>query len=142
MKFLNKKQTKAILNKLKSQFGISFKPNFLFSQIKDRIFITSQELKNLNLSNYKINNIGLYFGRLVNNKIRLTIEGTQLVGKYANKNILKLKKPDKWLNGKNIKTNKTFKDFVIIQYKKDFLGSGQFKNNQIINFIPKYRRVK
>ena len=142
MNVLNKDQTKNILDKLKTQYNISIKPKFLFIQDKDRIFITSKEFKNLNLSLYNINNIGLYFGRLVKDKIRLTIDATQLIGKYATKNILELNSSEEWLKGKNIKANKTLKDFVIIKHKQDFLGSGKYKNNRIINFVPKYRRIK
>jgi len=118
MKFLSKKQTNKILKKLKDQFGISLKPNFLFIQIKDRLFITSKKFENLDLKIYNINNIGLYFGRLVKDKIRLTIDATQLIGKYATKNIFELNSPKEWLEGKNIKTEKKFKGFVILNIKK------------------------
>lgn len=145
LKLLTKKEAKFVINKIKKQFSIkNLNLDYLFFRNKeDKIFLVSRKLKQLNLKKLNINSIGLYFAK-VNKEIRLSIEGSQLIGKLATKNILELnnKEANKWLQGNNIKTSKEFKGFVIIKNKEDYLGCGKFKTGEILNYVPKERRIK
>ena len=48
--------------------------------------------RKLDLSKFRINSFGLYFGKIENSGIRLSIPGTQLIGKSADKNIIEIDK--------------------------------------------------
>ena len=145
LKFLNKKESGRILNKIKEQFGIK-KLDFDYGILQNkqgRIFLISKDINKVDLSRLRINELGLYVARL-DKGLRLTIEGSQLFGKYATKNIYEVngEEANSWLQGNEIDCSKEFNGFVIVKYKDNYLGSGKCKNNKILNFIPKERRIK
>ena len=74
----------------------------------------------------------------------MSIEGSQIIGKMATKNIYKM--PDKdlkeWLNGLDLETDDNSIGYKLIKNKDDFYGVGYFRDNKIRNFIPRYRRIK
>ena len=146
LKVLNKKQTKEIINKLKKQYEIKeLTLDYIFLiNTNNKIYIINKDLKKLDQSKLRINSIGLYFAALDKQKrIRLTIEGTQLIGKKATKNVLEIqpKELKEWIKGYDLKTEKNLKDFIIIKYKNYFLGSGLFTKGIVKNFISKARRL-
>jgi len=147
LKFLNKKQSKEIIDKLKQQYNIKdLKLDYIFMINNDnKIYITNKDIAKLDTSNLRIDSIGLYFAAIDNSKrIRLTIEGSQLIGKKANINILELtkKQATEWIKGLDISTDKELKGYVIIKYKSYFLGSGFYSDNTIKNFVSKSRRLQ
>ncbi|KAF0138537.1 MAG: hypothetical protein FD122_3773, partial [Stygiobacter sp.] len=109
-----------------------------------RIFILTKHDSNSSIEKLNINTVGLYFANQGDNSLRLTIEGTQLIGPLATKNVIEIRKEEvqPWMRGESL--NKTIQEteFVIIKYGKDYLGSGRKSNDTIANFIPKSRRIK
>ena len=91
-----------------------------------------------------MHHLGLYIGKIESGEIRLSIEGSQLIGPTAKKNVLEIteKQVRNWLRGQNLETNSKQKAFVILKHKKDFLGSGKMKKGKVINSVPKIRRIK
>src|SRR3989338_7405418 len=87
----------------------------------------------------------LDYGFLENNKgIRLSIEGSQIIGSKAAKNIIELNEGETKLWFKGVDLEKDCKDcsgFVILKHKGDFLGTGKCTNNKILNYVGKTRRV-
>lgn len=143
-KILTKKEVKQLLNKIKQQYNISnLDLDYIFFKSKDRIYLISKEFSKADLENLRINSLGLYFAN-IRDKLRLTIEGSQIIGPLAKANVLEITETQlkEYFKGNNLKTNKNFKDFVILKYNDKFLGVGKYKDNQIINFFPKERRVK
>ena len=108
-----------------------------------KIFLISRDINKIDLSKLRINELGLYVARL-DKELRLTIEGSQLFGKYVTKNVYEIGKEKvfSWLNGNDITCDKEFDGFVIIKNKDDFLGTGKYKEGKILNYIPKERRIK
>ena len=96
------------------------------------------------VENININKLGLYFGKIEHNEIRLSIEGSQIVGEKATKNILEISKEDsrEWLRGFDLETNENLSGFVIIKNNNDFYGTGKIKEGRILNFVPKGRKLK
>jgi NOL1/NOP2/fmu family ribosome biogenesis protein len=143
MKILNKKQIKNILNELKEYYGIKeLKIDYAFLQNnKDKLYIISKDFDNIT-TNMRINGLGLYF---LNNSrgLRLSIEGSQIVGKNATDHIHKLNNKDikLWLNGQDLDCKDLY-GYYLIKNKKDFYGVGYAKDGRMKNFIPKYRRIK
>lgn len=121
--------------------------NIYINNKKNKVYITNKKIdENLaKISNY----IGIYFGKLKRNeKIHLSIEGSQLVGKFANKNIAIVDDENlkKYLEGQNCYAkeliNCEINNFVLIKNEDDFYGSGILRKNNIIeSFVPKSRRI-
>jgi len=138
----NNKKIKEFHKILKEQFGFQGKLDYVFLFKKDKIYIISKDLDKLSIDKLNINTSGLYIAKQEAAGIRLSIEGSQLIGPNCSKNILKLEDPTDWMQGNNASVNEKLKSNVLISYKKDFLGSGIYKKNKILNFIPKSRRIK
>ena len=153
-KILNKKEIKKILAIIKTQWNAEPELDYaFFLSEKDRVYIVNKEIGDYDLSRLRINSVGIYFGELFNGTLRLSIEGAQIVGPSAKRNVAELKDEEikKWLNGQDITndecrmTNDEFGElsgFVIIKNKKDFYGCGKVTGERILNFVPKIRRVK
>lgn len=142
-KILNSREKKSILKQLEKQYSIkSLKLYHIFLQRKDKIYMINRDFANISLYDLRINSIGLNFCTLANDEVRLSVEGSQIVGPLAKKNVLNTKAINKWLSGNNLKTKKSLNGFIIIKHKDDFYGVGRFKQGIILNFIPKERRIK
>ncbi len=145
MKILNKKEINEILDKIKEQYGIKeLKLDYVFLQnTKDKILITNRNIANIDLKKLRVDNIGLYFCSLEKDGIRLSIEGSQLIGKFAKKNIANLNKEEitKWMKGEDININEEIEGYVIIKNNDDYFGTGKYKEGKILNFVSKSRRL-
>ncbi len=154
--FLNKKRLKKINEKLKEYYNSTFslEENFFILRGKD-LYIISRDLLLLeDFESLKDVSSGLYVGELYeDNFLRLSVEGTQILGEKASKNVLELDDCDwkQWMMKMNIKSEK-FKSykkaFYIIKHKNkstnkyDYFGVGLIKEDTLYNYIPKNRAVK
>jgi NOL1/NOP2/fmu family ribosome biogenesis protein len=91
---------------------------------------------------------GMYFGRLKRNeKIQLSVEGSQFVGKLANKNIAIVDDENisRYMEGLECKWSKLINcevnNFVLIKNENDFFGSGILREDKIESLVPKARRI-
>ncbi|MFH1770706.1 MAG: hypothetical protein ABH828_04055 [archaeon] len=144
LKILNSKEKKNILKVLKEQFNYKEKPDYVFLQnSNDRIYVIHRDMEKMDLKKLRIDSIGIYFATLMPEGIRLSIEGSQIVGKTAKKNILELNKEqfENWLKGADFDIETKLKNFVLVKYKGDFLGCGKVKDGKLLNYVPKARRL-
>ncbi len=145
LKILSRKKIKEITSAIKKQWGADFNPDLVFlMNNQGKIFLVNKEAFNLPLEKLKINSIGLYFGELKNNDLRLSIEGSQMIGDKAKKNFVELTKQQamQWLKGQDIEIKGNYTGFVILRQNNDFLGTGKYKHGKVLNFVPKARRFK
>jgi NOL1/NOP2/fmu family ribosome biogenesis protein len=145
IKILNKKEIKLILEIARKQWGCELGLDYAWLEKDDgSIFLMNKEFVQLDLQKLRVNSYGLYFGEIKNGSLRLSIEGSQIAGKLATKNVLELsdEEIDKWLHGEELKTDYPSDEFVIIKNGNDFFGTGKVKDGKIVNFIPKGRRLK
>ena len=144
---LKDKEKKEIFEKLNEQFGISKIEGALFRIGAERIRLFTGELteKELNafLEHIRIEGIGVSILKEERGEIRLSIEGVQILGSQATKNIFQLRDEqlESWMHGEDIQQKNEQKGFVIMKYKDDFLGSGKLSAEKISNFVPKPRRL-
>jgi len=149
--FISEKQKKEILKLISQQFEIEnlTLPHIFVKDTNDRVFIINQKIREIELKDYKIESIGLYFLKLVHNEVRLSMEGSYIIGKQAKKNILEINNEQlkDWMQGKDIKLenqqlkeNNNLNGFIIIKYNNDFLGEGKLKESTVLNYVPKERR--
>ncbi len=145
LKILNKKEVKLILKKIKENFDIkNIDFNYGILRNKDgKIFLISKDINKVNLNKLRVNEIGLYIAKF-DKELRLTIEGTQLFGRFCNKNVYEVDKEIaySWMSGRDIPCAKEFKGFVIVKYDNNYLGTGKWKDDKILNYIPMERRIK
>ena len=145
-KVLNSKEVKVILNWLKEHYGIKelkIEGTFLKST-KDKIYLSTRKIGELEPKSLRINLIGMYFAKQEKNGVRLSIEGSQLIGPKAIKNVAELNNDqmNSWVRGDDLDYEADLTGFVIIKYKDDFFGVGNYKEGKILNYVPKERRIK
>jgi len=122
MLFLNTRQIKEITKKLKNQFGFDGKLDFAFlKSTKNKIYIVTKDIGNIEYEELRMDTMGNYFGT-DEDDIRLSIEGSQLVGPFSTKNILDLNEEQmqQWFHGEDVEIQGV-NGFHIIKYKSDYL---------------------
>lgn len=144
MGILNKKEVTKILEELKDYYGIK-ELNIdyaFFRDNHDKVHIISNDYKRLDTKDLRVNGFGLYFLD-VSKGLRLSIEGSQIIGKKAAKNIHELNNEElkDWLRGYDLDCD-DIHGYKLIKNKNDFYGVGFASKNKIKNFIPKSRRIK
>jgi len=140
---LNKKEAKKILELIKKQWDADFVTDKIFLKNQNDIFLVNRDVFSINLDTIRINSLGLYFGELFDYKLRLSIEGSQLIGPIAKENVVEINENElrQWLRGENIIKQTNANSYVIIKHRNDFFGCGKAKENLILNYVPKVRRI-
>jgi len=146
LNILNKKEIKRILELIKEQWGVKLSLDVVFLKSnKEKLYIAGKEVFTIDLKKLRVNSLGLYFGELRESTLRLSIEGSQIVGPKATKNVIELTDEElkTWLKGGNIvlRTGNSYSNFVIIEHKNDFFGCGKYSNGKLLNYFPKVRRI-
>lgn len=148
LKIFSEKEKKEFEKKLNSQFGIEKVEGLILQRGAERIFfyqgsLTPDQIKDLEHT-LPIERVGTYIGKEFHGEIRLSIEGTHIFKDQITKNIFELneQQADDWMKGREILIKTGKKDFLIIKYKNEFLGTGKASAEKITNFIPKNRRLK
>ncbi|MBN1644638.1 hypothetical protein JW851_01180 [Candidatus Woesearchaeota archaeon] len=144
LRILPGREIKFFRKYIQEQWGADFKEDFaFFMNTKNKICLAAKDIGKIDLDKLKINTIGMYFGEYRKEKLRLSIEGSQLIGPLAKKNVVEI--PDAfvplWLKGIDIAFKAKGNDFVIIKNKSDFMGCGKIQEDKILNFVPKARRL-
>lgn len=144
MQILNTREIKKLLIEIEQIYNIgNLKLEYIFlKNNKNKVFILSKDFKDLDTKKLHVNNLGLYFCKIETDGIRLSIEGSQLIGNKSDKNInLNKTEVGEWVRGEDIKKNNE-NGYFIIKHNGDFYGTTKVKNNILRNFIPKHRRIR
>jgi NOL1/NOP2/fmu family ribosome biogenesis protein len=144
LEVLNSKETKEITRHLREQFGFDGKLSFVFLRNnKERIYITTRNIENIDLKSLRIDSMGLYFAKIYSDGLRLTIEGTQLIGPKCRKNVVSISLGQKhdWLLGKDIPVGTKDNCFILLRWNNDYLGCAKVKNGVALNSVPSARTL-
>lgn len=145
LKILSGKEIKEIHQMLKERYEFDKKLNYGFLMSgKGRIWICSREIGEMNLKGLNIEAVGLYFCYR-EKALRLSIEGAQLIGQGAKKNVIELdrKQVQKWIRGFDLETKQKAEDgYVILRAGEDIIGCGKYKEGKILNIVRTSRRIK
>ena len=146
IKIFNSREKKKLLEELSTTYGIKqLNMDDIFLETpKGRIYITNRDIEKLPSQKLRINSLGLYFAMRDRIGLRLSVEGSQIIGKQATKNILELTdaQANGWFSGKDIQIESELKGFVLVKHKQDFLGCGNLTNGILHNYLGKERRIK
>ena len=152
---LNSKEKKHFLQLLEEQYGYNkgLDQDLLVNKNKQRYYLINPEVLEFPLDEYRVETIGLYFATLMpEGVLRLTIDGSQMIGPYATKNLLDISDNQKkeWIRGHNLELNTKLSGWLILRSKAkrgyDYLGCGKVVHKDgtisIHNYIPKARYVR
>lgn len=143
--FMGSRDVKVFLKAVEDQYGAvpAVFSECAFSQNKERISMVSRDLDKIQFERLRINSLGLYIAELKNGQLRLGMEGAQLVGPVAKKNVCEISTDQlkAWLQGHDLSVEGDFSGFVILKHNDDYVGSGKFKEGLILNYVPKARRL-
>lgn len=143
-KILNTKETKEMYGMLEHQFGCRVKLEHGFAiNTKNRVYAFNKEIFDVKIDSIRLNSLGMYFAEIANDEIRPSIEGSQIVGKYASKNVVELSEEEalRIFKGEDLEKETNCEGFVILKRENDFLGTGKVKGDRILNFVSKARRI-
>ncbi len=148
---LNTRDIKSIKEQLRAQFGYAFEEEYVYLRNeKNRLFLTTRDMANVNLDALRVDRIGLYVAELSDNEVRLSKEGAQLLvedarkGKKEVQNCLSLSKEEveQYFLGQDIPRDLGREArFVILLHGRDVLGCAKYKEGKILNFHPKIHRA-
>jgi NOL1/NOP2/fmu family ribosome biogenesis protein len=144
---VKKVNAKEVEELIKENYGseISLESFNVFIRKDQKVFLAS---KGLPVSLIEKSDYLLHFGTIKRNrKIQLSVEGSQLVGKTAKKNIVILDEENvsKFVEGLYAKPKElvdcSIGNFVLVKHGNDFFGSGVLREGYIEGYIPKERRI-
>ena len=149
LKILNTREKKDLFKEINEQYGIekSILDKYEYLERSDKIWLTTRCALSKDLSDLKMEGIGMLFARR-SATLKLTTNAIQLFGKHATKNILELDNADaqNYLRGldlENISSREKFiSSYVIVKFGNDYLGCAIYKDNRVKNQLPKQRRIK
>ena len=148
IKIYNKKEKAQVESILHEHFGIDSIPGMVVKRGEERLFLftgsfSEKDIELLQKCTF-IERMGVYFAKITENEVRLSIEGSQILKEQINKNIfsLNLSQAEEWMKGHELPIKTGSHGFLIMKHDSDFLGTGKASEEKIGNFIPKNRRLR
>jgi NOL1/NOP2/fmu family ribosome biogenesis protein len=128
-------QANKVIEFLKEQFGVDLDFEFTVKGKRKVYAMKKCDLKLRSLQD------GIYFGKIEEDGLRLSIEGSFLVGKIAKKGIVEVNDEQaiRWLKGEELEI--PYRGYCILKWGEYFIGCGKGNGNKILNFVSKDRRV-
>jgi NOL1/NOP2/fmu family ribosome biogenesis protein len=142
---LKSKEVKQLHSLLEKQFGLKKNLDYLFFiNNKNKIYIIDRDFTKIYTEKLRISSLGLYFAEQNKSRLRLSIEGSELIGMHCTNNILDLDQEQarNWLKGLDLDLDIKKREFLLIKHKEDFLGCGKAVENKVLNYVPKNRRLR
>ncbi len=173
--FLSNKDSKKIVEDIEERWGCDLKvilKEYSFNITdKKKVHLFKRQPSTINLQSLYPTTVGIYVASTKDKGVRLTVEGSQLIGPLATKNVLEItvEQAQQWIRGNDLTvegtgltidgSNQTADDrrdnrlpvtsrqppvtngFVIIKCNTDFMGCGCLKENTILNYLAKTRRI-
>lgn len=130
---------------LTKHYGIHKIPGYRFVRSgQKRIRLISEAALSLLSEVPYTGTTGLYIGEYSPRGVRLSMDGAQLLGHHASKQIARLtaKEADSWLQGESINYEDEQRGYVIVVHGHDVLGCGNLSQGVLHNYVPKIRRTK
>lgn len=141
-------EKKSFVEELNERFGVKDIPGVLIMRGRERLFLFSggfdgRELKKIE-ERVIVERAGVYFAKIVDDKMKLSIEGVNVLKDQISKNIFEMddKSTEDWIKGRDLNIKTGLNGFLAMKNGKDFFGIGKASENKIGNFIPKSRRLK
>ncbi len=144
VKILNSKEKREILDAIKSQWDADWKPDHALARnSQDKYMLITRDLGGVDWERLRISSVGMYVAEMHDGRVRLSVEGSQLVGPLAKRNVVTIGRGTlmEWMKGRDIEVEGSFEGHVIVRCGDLFAGTGAFKEGTILNHVPKSRRL-
>jgi len=147
---LNSKARKAFYSLLRETYGIPADWEFdgiIFKSEKNKYYLLHRKFIDVSEKNLRTRLLGIYIAEVNNyGEIRLSFEGSGIVGPHATKNVLELTQEQmkSVMSGEDFEIEGEFAQYQILLFKDSmnhYLGCAKIKNGVLLNFVPKSRRV-
>ncbi len=145
MKFLNKKEKEELKAKIRNSWNAEIEIEEIAMSGEKKMWLVSRQAAIANTQKLRMESIGSYFAKYdKRGDLRLSIEGSIIVGPKAKKNVVELtdKELALWVRGINLDTKTGIEGYVILKKGKDYFGCGKAFEKGILNHVPKERRIK
>ncbi len=139
---LDQKELARLKRRLLERYGIAEVPHVIVRSGKRKYRAATKEAIEI----MKAWLVGVYIMKETPFGLMLSIEGTQLLGPLAKKNVFEISQEmiDGWMRGEDIEIgarNELERGLVIIRCGNLYLGSGLYDGQRIKNLLPKARKV-
>jgi NOL1/NOP2/fmu family ribosome biogenesis protein len=143
---INSRDLKVLGQKIEAQYGYTGDFKYVVFVTEERkYYVATREVEPyFDKKKIRIERIGVYFGQDLHGELRLSIEGSQMIGPHATRNVIELTpaQRDDWMLGKDVMlADELPQQFHIIRCGSDFLGSGKCKKGVLLNYVPKERYI-
>jgi NOL1/NOP2/fmu family ribosome biogenesis protein len=145
LSFLNSHELREINAALEKQWGTELSKDYAYVLRKDGdLFMVNRDVDRVDLAKLNINSLGLYIGEFRGGEFRPGIEGSQLFGPLAKRNVVSISKEQlaKWLAGEELDIDADASGYILLKHENDFVGCGRLVEGKLSNFVPKVRRVR
>jgi len=152
---LNTREKKKIVDDLRELYGFAGEiEGALLISSNYRLYLLTKEIAMIDQDEQKelrIDTAGLYIGTKETSGIRLSIEGSQIVGPHSKKHVLEIdeKHLESWVKGEDFELSKeeqkktgNEEGFFIIKFGNDYMGCCQIKKGNVRSLVSKERRLK
>jgi NOL1/NOP2/fmu family ribosome biogenesis protein len=147
---LNSKARKTFYALLRETYGLHDDWEFeglLFKTEKGKYYLLDRKFIDVAEKGLRTRLLGIYIAEVNNyGEIRLSFEGSDIVGPHATKNIVMLDETQMKavMSGQDFEIEGEYTKYQLLIYEdtmKHYLGCSKIKNGTLFNFVPKSRRV-
>lgn len=155
MRFLNGKEKKRFYKQLGEQYGFEGDLGCeIVLSTSGKYYLLTRDAAEFPYEALRVESSGLYIAKQEKDGLRVSVEGSQLIGPSCTKNLIELNDEEhhEWIRGREVDLSTDVTGWVILTHtnsitlKKDFLGGGKMvhKNDRIVihNYVPKTRYVR
>lgn len=143
MDFLNSKQKKLWFKQLEDEYGYSGPTDMVvWTPGNDKFYVVTRSIDEIPFQDMRIKHAGLYVANNQSGELRLTMDGAMLFGPHCVKqHAITDSQKDQWMKGENIAYDGEEEGFLIITFDDKILGCGRVRDTEILNYVPKSRRI-
>ena len=145
--FLTKRELRRINDLIERAYGARLDEDHHYFMRGRDLYRISRDLERIDIDAVKEVFAGLYLCEVLDETVRFSIEGSQIIGRHATQRIVMLETDEwhRWLERNPIEHERfetAEPGFTLVQNERgDFFGSGLIKDGVLRSWIPKGRAV-
>jgi NOL1/NOP2/fmu family ribosome biogenesis protein len=146
--FLTKRELRAINDRIERTYGVRLDENTYHYFLRGRdLYRIARDLERVDIDQVKEIFAGLYVCEVLDETVRFSIEGSQIIGSSAKDRVVILEKDEwyRWLERCDIEDERFLElesGFYLVRNDAgDFFGSGLVRDGALRSWIPKGRAV-
>lgn len=146
--FLTRRELRRVNDLVERAYGARFEEDghHYFTRKRD-LYRVSKDLERVDIDRIDEVFAGLYLGEILDETVRLSVEGSQILGPSAQHRVLELDEDEwfGWLERHDVASERFAEMdegfYLVRNARGDFFGSGLLKDSTLKSWIPKGRAV-